>query len=321
MPLVLKLREPDLQLPLEKISRVVRVVDQDVLDREELRLVVHDDAGVRGDVALAVRERVEGVDGLVRGHVVRKMDEDLDLLRGHVLNLLDLDLALVLGLQDGVDEDVGCLSVGDLGHRDGVLVDFLDPGAHLHASAPRSVLVVAAVRRAAGREVRVDREVLALENLDRCVDQLVEVVRQNLGGHADGDSLGTLCEKQREAYRQFGRLLVAPVVGCHPIGDLRIEDDLLGELAQTGLDVTGSRVAVAGQNVTPVTLAVDQKSFLAKLHKGSENGLVAVRVVLHRLADDVCNLGVATVIHPEHRVQHTPLYRLQSVNDVRHSPL
>ena len=102
--------------------------------------------------------------------------------------------------------------VGDLGHRDGVLVDFLDPGAHLHASAPRSVLVVAAVRRAAGREVRVDREVLALENLDRCVDQLVEVVRQNLGGHADGDSLGTLCEKQREAYRQFGRLLVTPVV-------------------------------------------------------------------------------------------------------------
>ena len=146
VPLVLKLREPDLQLPLEKISRVVRVVDQYVLDREELRLVVHDDAGVRGDVALAVRERVEGIDGLVRGHIVRKVDKNLDLLRGHILDLLDLYLAFVLGFEDRVNEDVGSLSVRYLGDCHRVLVDLLDFGANLHAATSGSVLVVATIR-------------------------------------------------------------------------------------------------------------------------------------------------------------------------------
>ena len=165
MPLVLKLGEPDVKLPFEKIPCVVRVVDQYVLDREELRLVLHDDAGVRRDVALAVRERVQSVDRLVRGHIVRKVDKNLDLFRGHILDLLDLDLAFVLGLQNRVDEDVGCLSVRDLGDGHRVLVDLLDFGADLHAATSGSVLVVTAVSRATGREVRVNREILALKNL------------------------------------------------------------------------------------------------------------------------------------------------------------
>ncbi len=106
VPQVLQLREPDLKLPLEEVPRVVCVVDQDVLDGEELRLVVHDYACVRGDVALTVSERVESVDRLVRGHIVRKVDQDLNLLGCHVLNFLDLDLAFVLGLEDRVYEDV-----------------------------------------------------------------------------------------------------------------------------------------------------------------------------------------------------------------------
>ena len=145
VPLVLQLGEPDLKLPFEKVSGVESVVGQYVLDGEELWLVVHDDAGVRRDVALTVREGVQGVDGLVRGHVVREMDENIDLLCGHVLDFLDLDLAFVLGLKDRVDEDVGCLPVRNLrdGHR--VLVDFLNLCAHLHAASAGSVLVVAAV--------------------------------------------------------------------------------------------------------------------------------------------------------------------------------
>ncbi len=308
MPLVLKLREPDLQLPLEKIPRVVCVVDQDVLDGQELRLVVHNDAGVRGDVALAVRERVEGIDRLVRGHIVRKMHKDLDLLGCHVLDLLDLYLAFVLGLEDRVDEYVGCLPVRNLcdGHR--VLVDLLDLRAHLHAAATGSVLVVAAICGAAGREVRVDREVLALENLHRRVDEFVEVVGQDLGGHPDGDSLGALRKQKGKTDRELGRLLVASVVGCHPVGHFRVEDDLLGESAKARLDVTWRRVAVAGEDVAPVSLAVDQKAFLSELHKGSKDRRVSVRVVLHRLSDDVGDLRVASVIHPEHRVKHAPLY-------------
>ena len=146
-------------------------------------------------------------------------------------------------------------------------------------------------------------------------------MREYLGGHSDGDSLGALREQERETDREFGRLLVTSVVGCHPIGDLRIEDDLLGEFAQAGLDVTWSRVAVSGKDVTPVSLTVDHKAFLAELHEGSEDGRVTVRVVLHSLSDDVRHLRVASVVHSEHSVKHTSLHRLESVNDVRDGPL
>ena len=99
------------------------------------------------------------------------------------------------------------------------------------------------------------------------------------------------------------------------------EDDLLGEFAQTGFDVTGRSVAVTGKDVTPVSLTVDQKAFLAELYEGSEDGRVTVRVVLHRLADDVGHLSVASVVHSEHGVKHTSLHRFESVNDVWDGPL
>ena len=146
-------------------------------------------------------------------------------------------------------------------------------------------------------------------------------MREYLGGHSDGDSLGALSEQERETDRKLGRLLVTSVVGCHPVGDLRVEDDLLGEFAQTGFDVTGRSVAVTGKDVTPVPLTVDQKAFLAELYEGSEDGRVTVRVVLHRLADDVGHLSVASVVHSEHGVKHTSLHRFESVNDVRDGPL
>ena len=166
VPLVLQLTETDLELPLENVPCVERVVDEYVLDREELRLVVHDHAGVRGYVALAVGEGVQGVDRLVRGHIVGKVDYDLHLVSGHVLDLLDLDLALLLGLDDRVLDDLGGLAVGNLGDRYGVLVNLLDLRADLDASASRPVLVIAAVRAAACGEIGIDGEILAFKDVN-----------------------------------------------------------------------------------------------------------------------------------------------------------
>ena len=117
-------------------------------------------------------------------------------------------------------------------------------------------------------------------------------MREYLGGHSDGDSLGALSEQERETDRKLGRLLVTSVVGCHPVGDLRVEDDLLGEFAQTGLDVTGRSVAVTGKDVTPVPLAVDCITFLTELDKRSENGSITMRMIVHGLADNSRDLAV-----------------------------
>ena len=321
VPFVLKFSETYLQLPLQQVLGVEGVVDEYVLDAQKLGLVVHDNAGVRSYVALAVGEGVESVDGLVGGNVVGKVDDDLDLVRRHVLDLLDLDLALVLSLDYGVLDDLGSLPVRNLGDGDRVLVDLLDLGADLHAAAAGSVLVVAAVCAAAGGEVRVDREVLALEDVDGCVKQFVEVVWKDLGGHAYGNSLCSLCKQERKAHREFGRFLVASVVGSHPMGDLRIEDHFLGEFAEAGLDVPRGSVAVTGEDVTPVSLAVDQQTLLAQLDQGSQDGSVTMGMVLHRLSDNVGHLGVAAVVHLVHGVEYAPLYGLESVHDVGDGPL
>ena len=66
MPVVLELILLDFELLAEQIPCVLRVVDEDVIHAQELRLVVLDDAGVRCDRGLAVRECVQCIDGLVR---------------------------------------------------------------------------------------------------------------------------------------------------------------------------------------------------------------------------------------------------------------
>ena len=96
-------------------------------------------------------------------------------------------------------------------------------------------------------------------------------MRKNLRGHSDRDALGTLGQQEREAHGKLRGFLVTSVVGCHPVGDFWIEHNLFGELGKSGLDVPWGGVAVAGEDVSPVTLTVDQQAFLPQLDKGSEN--------------------------------------------------
>ena len=178
VPVALQLVHADAKLLQQDVTRVEGAVLQDVVHGKELGLVVLDHAGVRGYVALAVRECVQRVDRLVRGHVSRQVDEDFHLVGGHVLDLLDLDLPLVLGLEDGLDEVLGVLAEGYLRDGDGALVYLLYTRAHLHAPAALALHILAAVGEAAGGEVGIQFVRLALEYGHGGVQQLVEVVRQ-----------------------------------------------------------------------------------------------------------------------------------------------
>ena len=155
-------------------------VFQDVVNTQEGGLVVLDYAGVGGDCVLAVRERIQGVDGLVRRHVVGQVDEDIDLVGGHILDFLDFDFALVLCLEYRGYDVLGVAAVRYLSDSYGVAVDFLDFGPHLYAAAPLSAHILAAVSIAAGGEVGINLVLPALEYGYRRVDELVEVVGENL---------------------------------------------------------------------------------------------------------------------------------------------
>ena len=316
VPVALQLFHAYAQLLQQDVAGVEGAVLEYLVDRQELGLVVLDHASIRRQVAFAVGECIQGVYCLVGGHVAGQVDQNLHLVRGHVLYLLDLDLSLVLGLQDRFNQVLGILAEGNLGNGDGALVYLLYAGAHLHAAAALALHVLGAVGKTAGGEVGVKLVRLALQDGHGGVHQLVEVVRQDLGRKAHADAVGTLGEQEGEAHRKLRRLVVAAVVRLHGVRDLRVEENLLGELAEACLDVTGCRVRIAGEDVAPVTLAVDAEALLAEGDEGSEYGLVAVGVVLHGLADYVRHLGVGTVVHLAHHVQHAPLDRLQAVGDV-----
>ena len=153
---------------------------------------------------------------------------------------------------------------------------------------------------------------------DAGVDKLVEVVRQNLRRETDGDAVRPLGQQQRELDGQRHRLLVAAVVGTHPLGGLLVENHVEGELRQTRLDVTACGGLVTREDVAPVALAVYQQLFLPQLHESVLDGSVAVGMVLHGLPDDVGHLVVAAVVDGLHGVENTPLHGLQTVLDMGH---
>ena len=105
---------------------------------------------------------------------------------------------------------------------DGALLVLLDRrrGPHLHAAAAGAVGVDdpgPAEDAGAGREVRpldelhqvVGRGLRVVDQVDRGVDDLAEVVRRDVRGHADGDALAAVDEQVGEARREHDGLLGA----------------------------------------------------------------------------------------------------------------
>src|SRR6185369_2229506 len=72
----------------------------------------------------------------------------------------------------------------------------------------------AAVDHRGGRKIRADhvlhqvgdRAVRLIDEQDGGVDDLHQVVRRNVGGHADGDAAGAVDQQVGEARRQYVRL-------------------------------------------------------------------------------------------------------------------
>ena len=160
-----------------------------------------------------------------------------------------------------------------------------------------------------------------MEITDGGITDLAEIMRQDLRRKANGDTLGALCQQQRELHRQGDRLLVAAVVRHFPVGGLRIEHRVEGELRESGLDIAGGSGTGACEDITPVALGVDQQVLLAHLHEGVADTGIAVGVELHRVSHNVRHLVEASVVHPLHRVEDASLHGFQTVAQVGHGTL
>jgi hypothetical protein len=184
--------------------------------------------------------------------------------------------------------------------------------------------------QASGGEVRagddldeiVDAERGVVDQRDAGIDDLAEIVRRDVGRHADGDATGAVGEEVRKPRRQHQRLALGVVVVRLEI-DGRLVDVLeqrVGDLGKPHLGVSHGCRGIAVDRAE-IALAVDQGQphgeVLRHAHQGVIDGLVAVRMVFtDDVADDAGRLPirlVPLVAVLVHGVENAPVHRLKAV--------
>ena len=250
---------------------------------------------------------------------------------GDALELLGLDELL-----DRLDDLLGADVVGQLGDDDALAAgrDVLDAGggAHAERAVARGVRVADALEPddlAAGRQVGAGDEPHDVVEVGRRVGDQVpqrlhdldQVVRRDVGGHADGDAAGAVDEQVGQGGRQHDGLgLAAVVVGLEVDGVLvdRRRHRLGGRVhADLGVAHRGGRIVLRAEVAVAVGEGEAQRPGLHEPHEGVVDRAVAVRVqATHDLADGARALDVAAIAaqaHVVHRVEDAPLHGLETV--------
>jgi hypothetical protein len=190
---------------------------------------------------------------------------------------------------------------------------------------------------AAGREVRAGHvldevvvgELRIGDHRERAVDHLGEVVRRDVGRHADRDARGAVDQEVRHLGRQDRGLELLVVVIRSPVDRFLVDvrEQLARELAHPALGVAHRRRRIAVDRAE-VALAVDQRvahrEVLRHPNEGVVDRRVAVRVILaDDIADDARALEVRPVervVEPALREQDAAVDRLEPVARVGQGP-
>ena len=319
---------------------------EQVLEVEEPRLAVDQRHHVHMEGVLQLRHLVEVVQHDFRNLAALQLDDHAHArLVGLIAQVRDA-LESLVGDQLGelLEQRLLVHLVGQLVDDDRLpiaLADLLEvrTRAHHHAAAPAAIALVRAgdtVDDPGGRKVGrghqldhfLDGAVRLLEHMQGSVDHFAEVMRRDVGCHADGNARGAIHQQVGHARRQHHRLaFLAVVIGCEVdrLG-LDVGEHLGGELLQPALGIAVGRGGVAIDRAE-IALAVDQRvahgEVLCHAHERLVRGGVTVRMVFaEHIADDARALHVGAVpdvIRLVHRKQHTAMHRLQTVSHVRKS--
>ena len=257
------------------------------------------------------------------------------LARGMVLNVRDAVDALVFDqICHGLDQTRLVYHVRDFRNNDLALavrqIYNLGLCADLDLAAAGRIGgadAAAAHDNAAGREVRALDELAdfvhlrlgMVDDIAGAVDDLREVMRRDVGRHADRDAGRAVYQQVGEAGRQYDRLLALLI-------EVRLEIDRVfldirqhvvrqTRHARLGVTVSCRGVAVHG---TEVAVTVDQRIVqrerLRHTHHRVVNRCVAVRMIpAEHITDGRCRLAVGLVRGQAvlvHRVQDAAVYRL-----------
>ena len=320
---------------------------QEVLQVHHLRPAGIERQHVGGEIGLQRRESIELVQHHFRHGVALEFDDDAKAVAvGFVAQGGDtLDLLLAHQFGDTLDHGGLVHLVGNFRDDDGFAV--LAEGLDLHLAAHHDRAAAEMIGRAnalaseddaAGRKIRsrndidqfVDRQPGIFDQRHAGVDDFAEIVRRNVGRHADGDAAGAVDQKVGEFCRQNrGSRLGTIVVGLEIDGVLvdiaeHRERAILVRRASV-YRIGGRRIAI---DRAEIALAVDQRQAHGEILRHPDhrvvNRLVAVRMIFtDHVADDARGLDVFLVGRVPllvHRIQNAAMHRLQAVARIRQRP-
>ena len=335
---VLGLLEAELRAAGDDIAAVLDVALNEFLDVHLLRplLVEGEQGDTEGGLEGGLLEEL--VDDDLGLFAALELDDDAGVFVGLVAEVADaVELLLADELGDAEDEGVAVNVVGDLGDDDllHAALEFLGVGLAAGADDALAGLEVAEDALAAGNDAAgrivgalddgaevVDGDARVVDDGDGRVDDLVEVVRRDVGRHADGDAGRAVHQQVRQGGGEDGGLGGGLLVIGGEVDGVLLDvlEQVLGDVLQAGLGVTvgRGRIAVDGAEVA---LRVDERVAhdpgLGHADEGVVDGGVAVGVVvLEHLTDDAGALVEGPVVEEtlaEHGVEHAALHGLQAV--------
>ena len=316
---VVELGEAYLEFAPDEEEKPLDVLAENLRNLHELRSAAVEDDRAGGYRLLAVGKRVERRHRLLLARAGLKLELDPDGLARQIVDFPDGDFFLLHGVLYRRRKGVGRFAPGKLRYHEFGLAVRLDLGPHL--DAPEAVVVFARVHRAAELEVGEYLEGLLLDYSDFRLEKFDEIVREDRSRKPDRDSVRAEHEKKRYLRGKIHGLHLAAVVVGDEIRRLLVEDLVAGKLRQAALYVPSRGVGHPRVERAVVTLAVDEIPHPLAPELVGENDYrvayrgVAVRMVLHRMADNVRDLGVAAVVLLPEGVHDAALDGLEAVLD------
>ena len=326
---------------LDAVGAPRRPLREDLPDPHDLGHTGNEDVEVAAHRVLQGGQAEQLGHQLVRIHAALQVDGQLQTaqvrLVPHIGDLLDL--AGLHQLRHLVQYRLNGGGVGDLVDLDDVFLFVVPPaGADLQAAPPRGVdapqLVAVADDLPAGGEVRRqqgggDIVVGVFQTRDGGVAHLAQIEAADLAGHAHGDALIGGHQHIGVGGGQQRRLLHGVVVVVHKVHGVAVQipEQLGADGRQLGLGIAAGGVGhIPGVHLAEVALAVHkgmQQGLVAlgQTHHGLIDGLITVGIQAHGLAHDVGGLGAAAgkQSHLVHGVQQLAVGGLEPV-DLRDGP-
>ena len=179
----------------------------------------------------------------------------------------------------------------------------------------------------AGREVRagdmlhqfVNRNFRVIDQSNDAVNDLTQVMRRNVGSHADRNTVGAVYQKMRKPGRQYHRLFSALVKVWHKVYGIffNIGQHMHGQLGHLCLGITvGSRAVTVNRTKVTVTVhsRITHREILRHTNQCVIDRRVAVRMVsTQHITDGRRTLFIRLVRRDAvlvHCVQNAAVYRL-----------